>query len=941
MVGSYYNVPSIQVTAANQILVSVTSIPASWIAGDQVKIVAFNQTVFNTTMTILSVTGSGFYSSFISGLPNGTYTSPTSYVYNYNNISIGTISGINVTAINTISANFLNAFLGAQIASLACTGTTSTQTLTSSTLFTASGGGINTNTLYATGLITAGAGISSFNNLISNGAMIVNGSSNPSNGVSAVWTRFESLALGGTITCGTFGTGYLPLSINSSVSDFTINGTSKMTLEATGNLNAKTSITTPNTSTGLLQAYNNGFNTSSAATIISSTTDWIGSSFGNFASITDASGNRQNGLGVGIDSAGNSWMLSLKPSVSWRGSNQLADSFKFWTNTFGSSNPCVDIDANGKTTIRSALNLRGAVNQALFASQSPNLAYFVNGDAYPVMASFNFNHNNNGQFWDLYYNGTNYISCFNSVNWMLYKNTGKISFYYSPAQTAGTASTIVELLKLTSTSVEVLSAPLLLKGPANQNSTSATSPNIKLFMDADSYSYPTLSSWNYNHDNVALQFDMYYDAGWYSSSNTVNWQIRKNVDRLFFQYIDPVPAGTAGSLQNMMVLTNTGVVISPTSGTYTAPNVLHLVKAVPTIGDTSLMITWENTTGGYYDFMAGYYREPLGGGTWQVRGGTASYTTALPLLTVYYNGYVGVNGVQSPAYALDTGNSSIGASSMNSSTSISMLAGTNQSFTVYSGADASLNLTQVAGGYNNIAQKNSLTSIGVGAVWYSGTLFTETPLPAQTSKAMCLGYSNTLDTGYIITLAPAVAWKNLAISSNQTNFYIQGTLAGYVNAGGFVSVSDEREKEDIKPLKTTRSLERVLQAKPVTYKRKHTDLLVTEEVKNKSHIGLLAQDTESSNPHCISPWKNEEKEERLGIQYSDYIIHLVGAVQELHKESLAWRAFSTELHKESLERNEKIKILEATILAQNNKLELFEAHLIQLTNQLNNITLNK
>jgi hypothetical protein len=192
---------------------------------------------------------------------------------------------------------------------------------------------------------------------------------------------------------------------------------------------------------------------------------------------------------------------------------------------------------------------------------------------------------------------------------------------------------------------------------------------------------------------------------------------------------------------------------------------------------------------------------------------------------------------------------------------------------------------------------------------------------------MCLGYSNTLDTGYIITLAPAVAWKNLAISSNQTNFYIQGTLAGYVNSGGFVSVSDEREKEDIKPLKTTRSLERVLQAKPVTYKRKHTDLLVTEEVKNKSHIGLLAQDTESSNPHCISQWKNEEKEERLGIQYSDYIIHLVGAVQELHKESLA--------------RNEKIKILEATIIAQNNKLDLFEAHLIQLTNQLNNITLKK
>jgi hypothetical protein len=165
-------------------------------------------------------------------------------------------------------------------------------------------------------------------------------------------------------------------------------------------------------------------------------------------------------------------------------------------------------------------------------------------------------------------------------------------------------------------------------------------------------------------------------------------------------------------------------------------------------------------------------------------------------------------------------------------------------------------------------------------------------------------------------------------------YFYTPSLSGYINAGGFVNVSDEREKEDIKPLKTTRSLERVLACKPMTYKRKYTDPLVTQEEKDKNHIGLLAQQTCESNPHCVSTWKNEEKEERLGIQYNDYVVHLIGSVQELHKESLAWRAVSTE-------QDEKIKILEATILAQNNKLELFEAHLIQLTNQLNNITLKK
>jgi hypothetical protein len=919
MVGSYYNVPSIQVTASNQILVSVPSIPASWIAGDQVKIVAFNQVVFNTTMTILSVTGSGFYSSFISGLPNGTYTSPTSYVYNYNNVSIGTISGINVTAINTISANFLNAFLGAQIASLACTGTTSTQTLTSTTLFTASGGGINTNTLYATGLITAGAGISSFNNLISNGAMIVNGSSNPANGTSAVWIRFESLALGGTLTSGTFGTGYLPLSINSSVSDFTINGSSKMTLESTGNLNAKTSITTPNTSTGLLQAYNNGLNTSSSTTIQSTVTDWT-TAMGSFATVTSSAGLRGAGFGIAVDDTGNTWALSLQPTTDWKNYNQIAQNYSYYTNTFGSATPVLNINSNGTSTFRSNILLKGNSSKGTEQANGPNLVCYVSSDSHarPALSTFTYDHNDMALMFDIYYvSGTAFVTSYTAINWMFQKYGDTMAFRYVPSATVGSTVTPVTTLLLTSTATIVQSNPLKINGPANQNSTSATSPNIKLYTDSDAYAYPTISTFNYNHDNNGIQFDMYYNAGWYSSSNTVNWQIRKNVDRLFFQYINAVAPGTAGTLQNMMVVTNTGVVISPTSGSYTAPNVLHLIKDVSAIGDTSLMITWENTVGGYYDFMAGYYREPLGGGTWQVRGGTVSYSTALPLLTVYYNGYVGVNGVQSPAYALDTGNSSIGASSMNSSTSISMLAGTNQSFTVYSGADASMNLTQVAGGYNNIAQKNSLTSIGVGAVWYFGTLFTETPLPAQTSRAMCLGYSNTLDTGYIITLAPGVAWKNLAINSNQTNFYIQGTLAGYVNSGGFVNVSDEREKEDIKPLKTTRSLERVLQAKPVTYKRKHTDLLVTEEVKNKSHIGLLAQDTESSNPHCISQWKNEQKEERLGIQYNDYVVHLIGSVQELHKESLAWRAVSTE-------QAEQIKML--------------SNHLTEMTLQINKLT---
>ena len=206
------------------------------------------------------------------------------------------------------------------------------------------------------------------------------------------------------------------------------------------------------------------------------------------------------------------------------------------------------------------------------------------------------------------------------------------------------------------------------------------------------------------------------------------------------------------------------------------------------------------------------------------------------------------------------------------------------------------------------------------ADWQGGTLFTRTASQGTRDKGMLLGWSDTVDSGIIVTLQPSVVWKNIVFYTQIAYFYYQGTLSGYVTNTGFVSVSDEREKEDIKPLKTTRSLERVLACKPMTYKRKCTDPLTTEETKNKNHIGLIAQQTCESNPHCVSTWENEEKEERLGIQYNDYVVHLIGAVQEQQKQ---------------------ITSLEATVLAQNNKLELFEAHLIQLTNQLNNITLNK
>jgi hypothetical protein len=145
--------------------------------------------------------------------------------------------------------------------------------------------------------------------------------------------------------------------------------------------------------------------------------------------------------------------------------------------------------------------------------------------------------------------------------------------------------------------------------------------------------------------------------------------------------------------------------------------------------------------------------------------------------------------------------------------------------------------------------------------------------------------------------------------------YFDGVLCAYTTAGGWVNVSDEREKEDILDLKTEKSLERVMALKPKHYRRKFYDTAtpVPEEEKQKRHVGFIAQEVQKTNPHCISTWCNkdaikkrdevkveidvldEEEEEvnveisveeeeddgeRLGLFYNDITVHLVGAVQE-------------------------------------------------------------
>jgi len=155
----------------------------------------------------------------------------------------------------------------------------------------------------------------------------------------------------------------------------------------------------------------------------------------------------------------------------------------------------------------------------------------------------------------------------------------------------------------------------------------------------------------------------------------------------------------------------------------------------------------------------------------------------------------------------------------------------------------------------------------------------------------------------------------MAYNAVQHTFYISGTQAGYVNTSGFNNGSDEREKINIKNINTDKSLQRILACRPTTFQRvmDRTDPMISDEVKNRWHIGLIAQEVLSINPHCISEWTNQDGETRYGINYTDFVTHLIGSVQEIVKQLTLQTTLVQELSKQITSHTETIQSQEITI----------------------------
>jgi hypothetical protein len=197
------------------------------------------------------------------------------------------------------------------------------------------------------------------------------------------------------------------------------------------------------------------------------------------------------------------------------------------------------------------------------------------------------------------------------------------------------------------------------------------------------------------------------------------------------------------------------------------------------------------------------------------------------------------------------------------------------------------------------------------------------------TPAIGLAWSTTGNLGYFSCLEPNVSWRPIYFETGQANWYINGTLASYCNSAGWNNVSDARSKKDIKPLSTKNSLMKILQCRTTFYKRtieeEHKDCAIPALQKDidQVHIGLIAQEVNEFNPHCVSEWESKDKETRLGIQYNDFVIHLIGAVQEQQVQITAQQA--------------KIEEQSKAINTLTESMKFISEHLVKLTTAFNDM----
>jgi hypothetical protein len=107
------------------------------------------------------------------------------------------------------------------------------------------------------------------------------------------------------------------------------------------------------------------------------------------------------------------------------------------------------------------------------------------------------------------------------------------------------------------------------------------------------------------------------------------------------------------------------------------------------------------------------------------------------------------------------------------------------------------------------------------------------------------------------------------------------SLLAYLNSSssGLIATSDRNLKNTIQAIKCDKSLNSILNTNICSFFYNHAS---EDDIKeNRKSIGVIAQDLQTVNPHCVLQHKNLDETTNLGVSYNDLFLHNINATKQL------------------------------------------------------------
>ena len=463
-------------------------------------------------------------------------------------------------------------------------------------------------------------------------------------------------------------------------------------------------------------------------------------------------------------------------------------------------------------------------------SAGPHLSTITDVDNYPLLNLHSHVHDSVAINFDAYWN-TDWRSSDAGSNFQIIKKNDLLQMRYdSGIAQGGTVSYENGLVLDTSGAVgigtttpgAVGGAKLELYGTLEDV---ADGPHIQAVTSADAY--PVFQLLNYNHDNVTLNFDMYWDGAFKSADVGSNFNIYKINDKLNINYGSGVAAGGNAVMSPGIILDNAGnvgigdatpdavldvegAVVVGAAGAGYDTNFYGNVAGARAFWDASKYsfragratgAHWDDANVGNYSFAAGY--NVTASGNQAISLGSASTASGANSVAMGYNATASSDNSVAMGYN-STASTENYAISMGYSASATGL--WSQAFGPQ--ADSS-NTYAISIGYNALASGYTATALGswIDAAGYQNMVLglgvgTANRLTNNTDKSLMIGFNSDTPTVFVgpssgvgttgnVGIGKGTAANKLDVLQTGNAVAIYGTTTGtgraatlYVNNAG-------------------------------------------------------------------------------------------------------------------------------------------------------------